>query len=60
MQTLTPLDRAAKHLYLLGRKVYFAILQFCIADYQALLVMYDLNIYAKLVEFLDDLMQDKQ
>lgn len=34
-------------------------LQFQITNYQALLAKYDFNNYAKLAEFLDDLLQDK-
>lgn len=38
----TPLDRSAKKMGLLGKKVYFSAgLQFRIANYQALLVKYD-------------------
>lgn len=49
-----------KCLDLWGRKVYSAALQFCIANYQALLAKYYFHNYAKLVAFLDDLPQGKQ
>lgn len=58
-QKLTPPDWAA--LDLLGRKIYFSVaLQFCIVNYQTLLAKYDFNNYAKLAEFLDDVLQDKR
>lgn len=53
-------ERVGKCLDLWGRRVYLAALQFCIANYQALLAKYDFHNYAKLAAFLDDLPQDKQ
>lgn len=44
----------------LGRKIYSASLQFCIANDQALLAKYEFNNNAKLEEFMDDLPQDKK
>ncbi|EMP34192.1 hypothetical protein UY3_08655 [Chelonia mydas] len=57
----TALDRAAKKLDLLGRKVYLSVeLQFHITNYQALLVKYDFHIYSNLAEFQAFLLSDKQ
>lgn len=51
-----PEDWAAKCMNLLRRKVYSsAVLQFWIANHQALLDKYDFNNYAKLAEFWDKL-----
>lgn len=54
------LNRVVKCLNLLGRKVCSSMaLQFRNTNYQALLVKYDFNNYANLVELLEDLLHNK-
>lgn len=58
---MTPSDKGSRRLDFLGRKVFSVGLQFCIANYQALLAKYDFNNYSRLAAFQDKLFsQDRE